>query len=190
MKRLLLVAALIGAAELGGCAQAARVDQMAAAPTTALPAASTLQHAVQVAGVSGGTKTNPMWMSKVGDAEFQSALSASLGAAGMLANGEGRYRLEAKLLQLKQPMIGFDMAVDSQVHYTLTETGTGKAVFDRDVIATFTATVGDAFLAVKRLQLANEGSIKKNIQQFMDEVIAETGKGPAVSTISLTRPGS
>ena len=186
MKRLVLVAAL--ATGLTGCAQAARVDQMAAAPTTTLPAVSTLQHAVQVSGVTGGTKTNPMWMSKVGDAEFQAALSSSLGAAGMLANGDGRYRLEAKLLQLKQPMIGFDMAVDSQVHYTLTETSTGKAVFDRDVIATYTATVGDAFLAVKRLQLANEGSIKKNIQQFMDEVIAETGKGPAVSAITLTNP--
>ena len=187
MKRFLLVAAL--ATGLAGCAEAARVDQMAAIPTTALPTASTLQHAVQVSGVTGGTKTNPMWMSKVGDAEFQAALSSSLGTAGMLANGEARYRLEAKLLQLKQPMIGFDMAVDSRVHYTLTETGTGKAVFDRDVIATYTATVGDAFLAVKRLQLANEGSIKKNIQQFMDEVIAETGKGPAISAITLTSPG-
>jgi hypothetical protein len=188
MKRLALVAAL--ATSLAGCAEAARVDQMVTAPTTALPATSPLQHAVQVSGVSGGTKTNPMWMSKVGDAEFQAALSSSLGTAGLLANGEGRYRLEAKLLQLKQPMIGFDMAVDSRVHYTLTETGTGKAVFDRDVIATHTATVGDAFIAVKRLQLANEGSIKKNIQQFLDEVIAETGKGPAISAITLTKPGS
>jgi opacity protein-like surface antigen len=187
MKRLAIVAAL--AVGLAGCAQAARVDQMAATPTTALPATSVLQHAVQVLGVTGGTDTNPLWMSKVGNAEFQAALSSSLGAAGMLANGEGRYKLQAKLLQLKQPMIGFDMAVDSQVHYTLTETGSGKAVFDRDVIATFTATVGDAFIAVKRLQLANEGSIKKNIQQFMDEVIVETGKGPAVSAITLTSPG-
>lgn len=186
MKRLLLIAALTMG--LAGCAEGARVDQMVAVPTTALPASSILQHAVQVAGVSGGTKTNPMWMSKVGDAEFQAALSSSLKSAGMLANDDGRYRLEAKLLQLKQPMIGFDMAVDSQVHYTLTETGSGKRVFDRDVIATFTATVGDAFIAVKRLQLANEGSIKKNIRQFMDEVIAETGKGPAVSAISLTKP--
>jgi hypothetical protein len=45
-------------------------------------------------------------------------------------------------------------------------------------------------IAVKRLQLANEGSIKKNIQTFMDQLIAEFGKGPTVSQISLrTVPG-
>jgi opacity protein-like surface antigen len=188
MKRIVLGAVL--ASGLAGCAEAARVDQMAATPTTALPAASGLQHTVQVSNVSGGTSTNPMWMSKVGNPEFQSALQSSLATAGMLSSGAGRYRLEAMLETLHQPMIGFDMTVHSQVHYTLNDTTTGKPVFDREINADFTATMGDAFIAVTRLQLANEGSIKKNIQTFMDQLIAEFGKGPTISQISLrTIPG-
>lgn len=175
---------------LAGCAQAARVEQMSAAPTTMLAANSPLQHAVTIAGVSGGTETNPLWMSKVGNAEFQSALQSSLGAAGLLANGDGRYRLNAKLEALHQPMIGFDLTVHSQVHYSLLDVADSKTVFDREINADFTATVGDAFIAVERLRLANEGSIKKNIQMFMDQLIAGAGKGPAIGAISLSRNSS
>jgi hypothetical protein len=58
-------------------------------------------------------------------------------------------------------MIGFDLTVHSQVQYKLVDTAGGKAVFDRDIDADFTAGVGDVFIAVERLRLANEGSIKR-----------------------------
>jgi hypothetical protein len=184
MKKVVLASALMGL--LAGCAQGARVEQMSAAPTTALPSGSALQHAVQINGVSGGTETNPLWMSKVGNAEFQSALQSSLGAAGLLANGQGRYQLNAKLEALHQPFAGFDLTVHSQVRYNLTDLTTNKPIFDRQIDADYTATVGDAFIAVERLRLANEGSIKKNIQTFMDQLIADFGKGPTVSATSLS----
>ncbi|MBA2587751.1 MAG: hypothetical protein H0U98_03905 [Alphaproteobacteria bacterium] len=185
MKLIIVVLAL----GLGGCAQGARVDQMAAMPTTALPATSELQHAIQLNSVTGGTTTNPLWMSKVGNPEFQAALASSLGSAGLLANGEGRYRLDAKLEALRQPMMGFDLTVHTQVHYTLTDTKLSKPVFDHQIDSDFTATVGDAFMAVERLRLANEGSIKQNIRTFMDQMIAEFGSAPKVSVTGLRPPG-
>ena len=183
-----LIAAVL-ACGLASCAQAARVDQMTAMPTTALPATSGLQHAVQLNSVTGGTATNPLWMSKVGNPEFQSALSSSLGSAGLLANGDGRYHLDAKLEALHQPMMGFDLTVHTQVHYTLTDTKAARPVFDHEINSDFTATVSDAFMAVERLRLANEGSIKKNIQTFMDQLIAEFGSAPKVSVTSPHPPG-
>ena len=44
------------AVPLAGCAQGARVEQMSAAPTTALPANSALQHTVRITGVSRGNR--------------------------------------------------------------------------------------------------------------------------------------
>lgn len=185
MKRILLASSL--ALLLAGCAQPARVDQMSAMPTISLPPSSPLQHAIDVNSVTGGTSTNPLWMSKVDNAQFQSALQASLGAAGMLATGPARYHLDAKLTSLRQPLMGFDMTVFSAVHYTLTDSA--KPVFDEDVTADFTATVSDAFVGVERLRLANEGSIKKNIQIFLDHLIAAIGKQPVASLLANPRPG-
>ena len=171
MKRKFIAAVL--ACGLAGCAQGARVEQMSAMPTTALPATSVLQHAVTLRDVSGGNATNPLWKSNVGDPEFRSALQSSLGAAGLLGPDNGRYQLNAKLEALHQPMMGFDLTVSSQVHYRLLDTTTSQTVFDHEVNADFTASVGDAFIAVERLRLANEGSIKKNIQSFMDLLIKQ-----------------
>lgn len=187
MKRILLASSL--ALLLAGCAQPARVDQMTAMPTTGLPPSSGLQHAIDVNNVTGGTSTNPLWMSKVDNAQFQSALQSSLGAAGMLATGAARYHLDAKLTSLRQPLMGFDMTVFSTVHYTLTDRASSNPAFDEDVTADFTATVSDAFVGVERLRLANEGSIKKNIQIFMDHLIAAIGKQPVASLSAGSRTG-
>src|SRR2546423_230741 len=130
--------AVMAACALSGCvAQGARVDQMTATPTVSLPTDSGLRQGVRVANVSGGSATNPLWMSKVGNPEFQAALTSSLGAAGLLASNGGRYTLDAKLLALRQPFIGLDMTVHSQVHYTLLDTASSKPVFDRDIDADF-----------------------------------------------------
>jgi len=127
-----------------------------------------------------------MWKSNVGNPEFQSALQNSLGAAGMLASSSGRYRLDAILNELDQPLFGLDMSVSSTVHYTLTDTTNSKQAFDQSITASYTATMSDAFVGVERLRLANEGSIKKNIASFLDQLRAQFGKPPVVSQINAT----
>ena len=171
---------------LSGCAEPARIDQMVATPTAQLPQASNLRNAIAVNAVTGGSSTNPLWVSKVGNAEFQTALENSLKNAGMLASGPSRYRLETSLVSLDQPMIGFDLTVRSGVQYMLTDTATNQIVFNKPVNAEFTAHVSDAFIAVERLRLANEGSIKANIQMFLDQLISAMGSGTPISQISLS----
>jgi hypothetical protein len=43
-------------------------------------------------------------------------------------------------------------------------------LFDETIIAPYTATIGDAFVAIKRLRLANEGSGRKNVEGLMNKL--------------------
>lgn len=184
------VALLMVAVLASACAAEARVGAMTAAPpATALPADSALHNSVTVRGVSGGEPTNPLWTSQVGNPEFQEALRQSLLAAGMLAPAEGRYRLDAKLVKLDQPWIGFSYTVTSHVQYTLIDSTTSKTVWERTIDAPHTATMSDSMLGVERLRLANEGSIKANISMLIEALIKDAptlgSSGTPVSMIDM-----
>ena len=155
---------------------------MIGTPTVQLMQNSPLKQSVQVSNVSGGHKTNPLWTSQVGDAEFQQALEQSLGIQGITTGAGAKYRLNAVLVELHQPFAGFDLTVRSTVRYTLMEVATNRVVFDQTVTAEFTAGVSDAVIAVQRLKLANEGSIKSNISKFMDQLFSALG-GNAMARI-------
>lgn len=161
---------------LAACAQPARVSQMtvtnvAGASVAADPA---LLGVLAVDQVSGGQETNPLWTSEVGNTEFRAALENSLQANALLAGDAAAapYRVSAELLEIDQPVFGFDFTVTSIVAYRVVEAATGATFFERRVTYPFTASAGDAFYAPKRLQIANEGSIAGNIRIFIDDFIA------------------
>jgi hypothetical protein len=124
--------------------------------------------------VTGGKDTNPMWVSNVSSADFERALEASLKDAGLLSgNRQGsKYTLTADMKKLDQPLFGASMTVTATVKYTLVERATGKAVFERDVAVPFTAEWNAAFLGTERLKLANEGAIRSNITQLINDLVA------------------
>jgi uncharacterized protein YlaN (UPF0358 family) len=64
-------------------------------------------------------------------------------------------------------MFGLDFEVTSEVEYTLVDNATGKELLRETLRTPFTAGVGDAFVAVKRLRLANEGSARENISALL-----------------------
>jgi hypothetical protein len=170
----LLVMAAFSAALFTGCvAQPAQTDAMVPGDLALYGAAppQALAQAVEMGIVSGGRPTNPLWMSQVGDEEFRAALERSLAMAGLLAPRaeDAHYRLDTHLVGLAQPAIGFDATVTSTIDYRLTPLAEGKA-FHTVVIEPYTATVSDAFSGVERLRVANEGSIRKNITRFIDEL--------------------
>jgi len=160
---------------LAACAAPARQEMMIA--TTLAPDASgmlgtsPLKGQVTVASISGGEDTNPMWVSKVGNPEFTSALNNSLRKFGLLnEEGKGRYTLDASLLSLAQPIMGFDMTVTATVRYLLKDTD-GGVVWDQHVVKPYTATMGDAFIGVERLKMANEGAIRINIETALGDML-------------------
>ena len=169
MNRLLII---LCAAILAGCATPTAVEQMA----VSLPILQTnpaLKNSVGVAEVTGGRETNPLWTSQVSSDGFRRALEQSLENAGMFSKivAGSKYQLTADLTRLDQPIIGFDMTVTSTVRYSLIETQSRKEIYARVIQIGHTSTVSDAFIGSLRLKLASEGSIKANINSFINDLI-------------------
>ena len=175
--------ALAACLMLGACASGANTGAMIVPVSQAniIDAKSPLHGAIAVAGVSGGQKTNPMWTSEVSNEAFLEALKQSLSAHLLLGNDTARYKLTAELLEVKQPMFGFDMKVTAKVKYTLAPAAGGAPILEKIIETPYTAAMSDAFVAVKRLQLANEGAIRTNIQALIDTLIAEAKANPALA---------
>lgn len=132
-----------------------------------------LKNSISVKDVTGGKETSPMWASQVGSSDFQSALENSLRATGLLSpvGSNGRYQLTADLTSLDQPIIGFNLTVTTTVRYSLIEQSSGKEIFSRSITTPYTAKMGDAFLASERLKMANEGAVRKNIEELIAELL-------------------
>ena len=186
MKRILIIST---AFILMSCATASLPATMAAevSPNTLITAESKLSQAVTVGSVEGGKKTNPLWTSQVSSENFAEALRQSLATHAMLASDSGDYVLTAELQKLKQPLAGIDMSVTSSVNYKLTKISTGQVVMNETIEERYTAKFGDSLVAVKRLQLANEGSIKSNITKLIEKMISTVDGGsiPIASIASV-----
>jgi hypothetical protein len=160
---------------LSGCASPAEVKNMVVDQRLLVNAEANtpFKNALSIRRVNGGEDTNPLWTSEVSNSGFRGALRGSLEQSGLLAptSGDTKYDLHATLSKLDQPLFGLDFKVISSVNYRVVERGTRKTWFDEPVTAAYTATFGDAAIAIQRLRLANEGSIRENIKQFIARLI-------------------
>ena len=166
MNKLKILSLSLTVAFLYGCASGAKFENMAYVDRSELNYDEALKNDVGLSAVEGGERTNPLWTSEISNEAFQEAVKLSLSSQGLMSE-TGRYKLKVKLMGVDQPLFGLDMEVTTRVNYVLTDTKTGKTVLDETVVAPYTATVGDAFVAIKRLRLANEGSGQKNIEGFL-----------------------
>ena len=167
-----LIASTLLPALLAGCATPAAVSNMSVYSTQhTAPAA--LKNAIAVADVTGGKETNPLWIAQVSSEAFRSALEDSLANAGVFERvlSASKYRLTADLNQLEQPAFGIDMTVTSSIKYTVVDTKTGKEVYSRLIRAPFTAGFSDSPLGATRVRIATEGSIKKNIELLINDLL-------------------
>ena len=106
---------------------------------------------------------------------MRSLIATKLAKADILTNpgtANGRYRLEATLQNLQQPLIGLDMTVTATIAYKLTEITTGTIAYENTLVTPATATFGDAFVTVERLKLANEKAIRANLTKLIGELYA------------------
>lgn len=167
LRRLAMAGCAAGLLGLAACASPSNPAMMTLPATAGLTASSgdLGYRSVTTVTVSGGQATNPMWTSEVSNADFKTALENSLAAAGYMGSEGPPMTVAASLIDLKQPLAGFDMSVTSQVRYTVSQAD--RTVFDETVAATGTATMGQAFMGVERLRMANEASIRENIKAFL-----------------------
>ncbi|MDB6058694.1 MAG: hypothetical protein JWO95_2538, partial [Verrucomicrobiales bacterium] len=150
-----------------GCASPAQPKAMIAQK---LPTIG-VTHEPVVVVVTGGAKTNPMWMSKVSGEDFKTALLESLRKSKIFqsaqADGTAPFRLEVRLEVLEQPIFGFDLTVSMRADWTLIQSKDDRQIWHERVLSSHTATVGDEFVAVARLRVANEGAARKNIESAL-----------------------
>ena len=160
---------------MAGCASGARMSGMTVPVDegTVISETSKLYHAIEVSNVNGGEETNPMWVSKVSNADFRAALENTLLVHTMLAKkGDGQYQLIVNLQKLDQPWGGFDLKVTAAAQYILTD-NEGHVVFNHSVETPYTADFDDSFLAYERIRLANEGAVRLNIEAFIKQLIKD-----------------
>jgi hypothetical protein len=187
MKIRLLGSAFASVLFLSGCVASGADPNRIAIVATAdarFPADHPFYGKTSLGNVQGGSNTNPLWMSNVSDTEFESGLLNSLRSAGLLAENQSnaRYRMVANLQDLKRPFVGLDMSVTMTVRYTVSPLAGGAPVFDEVVSAVGTATVSDAFIGSKRLQLANEKAAQANIAEMMRRVRLRVSAGSIAPT--------
>jgi len=170
--RLALMVAMLGV--LSACATPARPGHMVPESTlfSSCSPDSPLRNAIGISKVGGGEKTNPLLVSKVGDKELHETLRLSLEQFGFLSTSDvaALFRLEAFLIELKQPSGGYTTIVTSVMRYKLTRSGDDRVLYDDIITASYKATVGDTLYGVHRLKLANEGSIRANIAVFLQHL--------------------
>jgi hypothetical protein len=157
-----------------GCATPARVDEMriSSMDSARYNGNTPLKNNVIVTSVTGGKGTNPLWVSKISSECYKDALMDSLMAVKLLSEDieAADYDLRVELLKVKQPLIGLDLSVTTVIEYWLTRTSDNKEVYHNVIEATYIADFSDAFIAIERLKLANEGSGRLNITRIIEQL--------------------
>lgn len=156
---------------VSGCATPADPSLMAVGPTPGerkFP--EQLVQAMCVRNVSGGEETNPLWASKVGNQDFQNALTTSLTNANLSAPANAcKYSVDVNLLGLSQPTLGLSAEVTSHANYKVYDTS-AHPVLLQTISATYTAGFSESVIGVVRLKRANEGAIRASISQFLEKL--------------------
>jgi hypothetical protein len=155
---------------LSGCATPAKVANMT---PSEISITNKHPHTVSTA-VVGGEETSSLGMSKVSDTRFQKALTNAILESAVFSDvvsiGGSDYHLRVVITNLGQPMAGFDMTVTLTSHWELTKQGDSRPFWQSFVSTKYTATVGDAFVGVERIRVANEGAARANIKDGLQQL--------------------
>ncbi|MBA3814863.1 MAG: hypothetical protein H0X26_10385 [Alphaproteobacteria bacterium] len=159
--------------QLSGCASPAEVSNMTTQMDNSRQASPTSPYFnnINISSVGGGSETNPLWTSQVSSEDFKSALEGTLRNARLLGSPDARYQLAAEIKELDQPLIGINMTVDMSVLYTIKDKQTGNVVFNDKINSSFTGTMGDSVVGIKRLRLANEGTVRNNFDFLLQKIL-------------------
>ena len=160
---------------------------MAPAPAgeTEFATGSLLRGSISLKDVGGGEPDTED--SNVGDDQLRQAVLSALQQYGLLQTDDAKahFRLNVMLVRLSHPAADLNLTVNSQLRYTLTRVDTGAVLFNDVIRASYTATIGDEFVAFLRLRLAKEGSVRANIAAFLDRLRALPSSGPPKQSAAL-----
>jgi len=159
--RVLVILALI-APGLAACATPAAMTVNSSAVVASNPK---YRNAMAIRSVTGGQVMNALTIMGVDNEPFKAALESSLAANGYLArSGTPKFYIDAKIVNLEQPLIGLDLDVTANVTYEVSGAGPPASY---PIKSTARATFSDSPIAVDRMRIANERAMQENIKQFL-----------------------
>lgn len=164
--------AVVLALFVGGCATPSQPSAMVVAAET------TTQHPYSVSiAVTGGGETSSMGASNISSSDFAEAIRKSITESKLFAQimdgaAASDYQLEVQIVRLDRPSFGTSFTVNLEATWRLVHRADQQVVWEKAVMSSFTATMGDAFAGVKRLRLANEGAARNNIASAIREMSA------------------
>ena len=154
---------------LCGCASVPRYENMVYAGDVSGKYNRMLLNSVRLASTTRGRQHNAAPEVEFSADAFDDALLESLKAQGLYSD-TGRFLLQAHVLKIEQPPGDFDMQVTSHVNFALSDTATGRKLFEEMIVTESTVLTSEALASVKRRCLANERSARANIARFLDKL--------------------
>ena len=82
----------------------------------------------------------------------------------LITNINADYRLNAIIMYQNQPLAGLDMTANLLVKYCLINQNSNEEIWTKDINSIYTAKFSDSLIGMERLNMANEGAIRKNIE--------------------------
>jgi hypothetical protein len=130
-----------------------------------------LLQAMCVRSVGGGETGGLPGSLLLSDKDFENALSGSLSAAGLLASTEScKYPIYVNLLGILQTG-AVTREVTSHINYKIYDP-TNRPILLETISARYMVGAFEVLDGAKRTKLANEGSIRSNIAQFLEKLQA------------------
>ena len=157
-------------AMLAGCASSANWEAMT---PTAVATTKKLPQTVSVK-TSGGSATGAMDSSSIGNDDLKAAIEKSITQSKLFAAvvpvGGEDYELSVAITRLSKPTFGLAFTVEMEAGWVLVKRSDKTMVWRKSVQSSYTASMSDAFVGVKRLQMAVEGAARQNIEQGLKAI--------------------
>jgi hypothetical protein len=155
---------LLGLVMLTGCASPAVSKLMVAQD---VEYAKVFPYSVAV-NARGGGDTSAMGKPQISNEAFAQAIVDSINKSGpflkVFRGKSSDYILNVTIIKIEQPLFGLSFSVEMETVWSLVRGDSKKILMRESLKSSYTATMGDAFVAVTRLRLATEGAARENIR--------------------------
>jgi hypothetical protein len=122
----------------------------------------------------GGGETESIGIPNISNADLKAAIEESIVESGLFSQviqGNGSdYILSVNIINMTKPMFGLSFTVRMEAAWSLVNKNTKQVAMRESITSSYTATVGQAFAAVKRLRLAVEGATRENIKSGLIKI--------------------
>ena len=172
-----IIAMLCIHALLTGCVPPTKTEHMVVSSNNQRQAHSKFFEKLSVGNVTVNLKDDKRAESQITKQDLKAALYKSLANYSFIATSSpATYKMDAELETFEQ--VGFDVKISnmldikvkSVISYSIYEIYSGKLVFKKNIESYYTTEFNKAFAGVKRVRLANEGSIRSNFELLMQEL--------------------